>query len=162
MSTGAKTVLICVGLVLLYQKNSVHHRCVTVFAVSSVPQYIIMLICCLRAVILSLLREQKYLGLKALILKGYFVIILNKIISMIRSAFVLPIKLYQRYISPAFPARCKYVPTCSQYAATAIKRYGIIVGGALALWRIVRCNPWSKGGFDYVPEHLFTKKTKEK
>lgn len=88
--------------------------------------------------------------------------ILKKVISGIRSAFVFPIILYQRYISPAFPARCKYYPTCSQYALTAIKRYGIIVGGALALWRLLRCNPWSKGGFDYVPERLFTKKSKEK
>ncbi len=87
--------------------------------------------------------------------------ILKKIISAFRHAFVFPIIIYQRYISPGLPARCKYYPTCSQYALTAIKRYGIIVGGALAVWRLLRCNPWSKGGIDYVPEQLF-KKRKEK
>ncbi len=87
--------------------------------------------------------------------------ILKKVTDAIRSAFVFPIILYQRYISKYTPPRCKYYPTCSQYALIAIKRYGIIVGGALAVWRLLRCNPWSKGGFDYVPEHLF-KKHKEK
>ena len=88
--------------------------------------------------------------------------ILAKTVNIFKKAFILPIKLYQRYISPAFPARCKYYPTCSQYAITAIERFGVIVGGALAVWRILRCNPWSKGGIDHVPERLFTKKTKEK
>ena len=73
------------------------------------------------------------------------------------------IRLYQKYISPGLPRRCRFSPTCSQYAVTAIERYGLIVGGALALWRLLRCNPWSKGGFDYVPEHLFSKnKTRRK
>ena len=86
-----------------------------------------------------------------------------KIIKLLRRAFTYPIRFYQKYISPNTPARCKYVPTCSQYALTAIERYGIIVGGILAVWRLLRCNPWSKGGFDYVPEHLFGKnKTRRK
>ena len=73
------------------------------------------------------------------------------------------IRLYQKYLSPGLPRRCRFSPTCSQYAVTAIERYGLIVGGALAFWRLLRCNPWSKGGFDYVPEHLFSKnKTRRK
>ena len=61
------------------------------------------------------------------------------------------IRFYQRWISPAFPARCKYYPTCSAYALLAMKSKGILVGSALTLWRLVRCNPWSMGGIDYPP-----------
>ncbi len=86
-----------------------------------------------------------------------------KLIKLLRRAVVFPIRFYQKHISSHTPARCKYYPTCSQYAVTAIERFGLIVGGALALWRLLRCNPWSKGGFDYVPEHLFSKnKTRRK
>lgn len=67
------------------------------------------------------------------------------------------IKFYQRRISPLFPPKCKYYPTCSQYAVTAIERFGLFKGGLLAVWRILRCNPLSKGGVDLVPE----KKEKE-
>ena len=94
--------------------------------------------------------------------KESFAVVLKKIIKFIRKAFLLPVRLYQKFISPAFPARCKYYPTCSQYAVTAVEKYGIIVGGALAVWRILRCNPWSKGGFDYVPEDLFGNFRKKK
>lgn len=62
------------------------------------------------------------------------------------------IKFYRRRISPLFPPQCKYYPTCSQYAITAIERFGIFKGGLLALWRILRCNPFSNGGVDLVPE----------
>ena len=75
-------------------------------------------------------------------------------IRFIRKVFVFPIRLYQKYISSHMPARCKYYPTCSQYAVTAVERFGIVIGGILALWRILRCNPWSKGGIDYVPQSL--------
>jgi uncharacterized protein len=64
---------------------------------------------------------------------------------------LLPIRAYSRLISPALPARCKYYPTCSAYAEEAIRRHGVIRGGALAAWRIVRCNPFSHGGVDEVP-----------
>ena len=60
------------------------------------------------------------------------------------------IKLYQKWISPMFPPRCKYYPSCSSYAVTAISTYGL-KGFGMALWRLVRCNPWSYGGVDYVP-----------
>jgi len=62
------------------------------------------------------------------------------------------IKFYQRRISPLFPPKCKYYPTCSQYAVTAIERFGLFKGGLLAVWRILRCNPFSSGGVDLVPE----------
>ena len=63
---------------------------------------------------------------------------------------VLPIRVYQRVISPALPRRCKYEPTCSKYAVQAIQRYGILRGLVLAGWRLLRCNPWSHGGYDTV------------
>ncbi len=64
---------------------------------------------------------------------------------------LLPLRVYSRLISPALPARCKYYPTCSAYAEEAIRTHGVIRGGALAAWRIVRCNPFSHGGVDEVP-----------
>lgn len=61
-----------------------------------------------------------------------------------------PIELYRRVISPALPARCRYEPTCSRYAAQAIREFGILRGLVLAGWRLLRCNPWSHGGIDPV------------
>jgi putative membrane protein insertion efficiency factor len=61
-----------------------------------------------------------------------------------------PIVLYQRFVSPAIPRRCKYEPTCSRYALDAIREYGILRGLVLAGWRLLRCNPWSHGGYDPV------------
>lgn len=60
------------------------------------------------------------------------------------------IKFYRKNISPMTPPRCKYIPTCSQYAIEAIEQYGALKGGVMSLWRILRCNPFSKGGFDPV------------
>lgn len=62
------------------------------------------------------------------------------------------IKFYQRKISPLFPPRCRYYPTCSQYALIAIDRFGMFRGGLLAVWRLLRCNPLFPGGVDLVPE----------
>jgi putative membrane protein insertion efficiency factor len=70
---------------------------------------------------------------------------------------ITPIKIYQKWISPMFAPRCKYYPSCSSYAVTAIENYGV-KGVAMAAWRLVRCNPWSHGGVDYV---LVNKKRKE-
>jgi putative membrane protein insertion efficiency factor len=67
-----------------------------------------------------------------------------------RAIFVLPIRLYQRVISPLVPARCKYHPSCSAYAVQAVQTYGILRGSVLAAWRLLRCNPWSLGGYDPV------------
>lgn len=62
------------------------------------------------------------------------------------------IRFYQKGISPLKKPCCKYIPTCSNYALEAIRRFGALKGGALALWRILRCNPFSSGGYDPVPE----------
>ena len=62
------------------------------------------------------------------------------------------IRLYQRFISPLKPKSCRYTPTCSAYAIEAFTKRGFFVGFALTLWRILRCNPFSKGGYDPVPE----------
>ena len=67
-----------------------------------------------------------------------------------REIFVLPIKGYQRLVSPALPRSCKYHPSCSQYAVDALRSFGIWRGSVLSLWRIVRCNPFSDGGYDPV------------
>jgi putative membrane protein insertion efficiency factor len=61
-----------------------------------------------------------------------------------------PIVGYQRVISPGLPRRCRYEPTCSRYAVQALSEYGILRGLVLAAWRLLRCNPWSRGGFDPV------------
>ncbi|MDQ6820799.1 MAG: membrane protein insertion efficiency factor YidD [Solirubrobacteraceae bacterium] len=67
-----------------------------------------------------------------------------------RSVGVAPIRAYQRLVAPALGERCKYYPSCSEYAAQAIGRFGILKGLVLAAWRLLRCNPWSHGGFDPV------------
>ena len=67
-----------------------------------------------------------------------------------RAVAIAPIVIYQRLISPAIPRRCKYEPTCSRYAVQALGEYGILRGLALAVWRLLRCNPWSHGGYDPV------------
>ena len=68
-----------------------------------------------------------------------------------RAILIAPIRFYQKWISPGLAPRCKYYPSCSSYAVTAIGRYGL-KGVAMSAWRLVRCNPWSYGGVDYVPE----------
>lgn len=68
----------------------------------------------------------------------------------LRGVAVAPIVLYQHFISPAMPRRCKYEPTCSRYGVDAIREYGILRGSVLAGWRLLRCNPWSHGGYDPV------------
>jgi putative membrane protein insertion efficiency factor len=70
--------------------------------------------------------------------------------ALAQRAVLAPIRLYQRFISPALPRRCKYEPTCSRYAVQAITRYGILRGVVLAGWRLLRCNPFSHGGHDPV------------
>ena len=61
-----------------------------------------------------------------------------------------PIVVYQRVISPALPRRCRYEPTCSAYAVQALGQFGILRGLVLTTWRVLRCNPFSHGGFDPV------------
>jgi putative membrane protein insertion efficiency factor len=67
-----------------------------------------------------------------------------------RAVVLAPVVAYQRLISPALPRRCKYEPTCSRYAVQAVGEYGILRGLVLAAWRLLRCNPWSHGGYDPV------------
>ena len=77
---------------------------------------------------------------------------------MIRRLALAPIRGYQRFLSPALPRRCKYEPTCSAYAAQAIGEFGILRGLVLATWRVLRCNPFSHGGFDPVSaQRLFAR-----
>lgn len=70
---------------------------------------------------------------------------------MLKKLFIFLIKFYQKYISPMKRTKCPYYPTCSCYGLEAVQKYGAIKGGGLALWRIVRCNPFSHGGFDPIP-----------
>ena len=67
-----------------------------------------------------------------------------------RRLAVLPLRAYQALISPALGSRCKFYPSCSEYAVQAIIRFGILRGLVLAAWRLLRCNPFSHGGFDPV------------
>jgi putative membrane protein insertion efficiency factor len=75
---------------------------------------------------------------------------LSALARLARKAAVAPIVVYQHVVSPAIPRRCKYEPTCSRYAFEAIREYGILKGLVLAGWRLLRCNPWSHGGYDPV------------
>lgn len=76
----------------------------------------------------------------------------------VRELCIMPIRFYRKYISPRkrYPS-CKYSPTCSQYAVEAIRTRGPFVGIALSVWRILRCNPFSRGGYDPVPEKGFAR-----
>lgn len=73
--------------------------------------------------------------------------------NLLMAPFLLMIKFWQKFISPGLAPRCKYYPSCSHYTYDAIKRYNII-GFLLGAWRLIRCNPFSHGGVDYVPESL--------
>ena len=68
-----------------------------------------------------------------------------------KKIFTLPIRAYKKFISPILPKACRFTPTCSEYAIEAIERFGVIRGSMLASYRIMRCNPFSKGGYDPVP-----------
>jgi uncharacterized protein len=73
-----------------------------------------------------------------------------------------PIRIYQRLISPALPRRCRYEPTCSSYAVDAVREFGVLRGLVLAGWRLLRCNPFSRGGYDPVEaQTLFKPRRKE-
>jgi putative membrane protein insertion efficiency factor len=72
--------------------------------------------------------------------------------SWLRELVLLPVRLYRRVLSPALPKRCKYHPSCSAYAVEAVREYGVIRGSVLAGWRLLRCNPWSHGGYDPVEQ----------
>ena len=70
---------------------------------------------------------------------------------LIKNVFVLLIKFYQKVISPWTPASCRYTPTCSAYAVSALRKHGLEKGGLLAIKRIGSCHPWGGNGYDPVP-----------
>jgi putative membrane protein insertion efficiency factor len=76
----------------------------------------------------------------------------------VKRILIALIAAYRRWISPSLPRRCRYEPTCSAYAAQSVRRFGVIRGTLLAAWRLARCNPFSHGGFDPVPDR-FTLRT---
>ena len=78
--------------------------------------------------------------------------ILTKLYGFLKYAVLSPVHLYRRFFSGAKSApSCRFTPTCSRYAIEAVEEWGIVCGAALAVWRVLRCNPFSKGGFDPVP-----------
>lgn len=82
---------------------------------------------------------------------------------MMRNALLALIRFYRKHLSGLKPApTCRFTPTCSEYAYEAIQRFGALRGGALALWRVLRCNPFGGSGYDPVPERFhFGKKDNE-
>ena len=68
---------------------------------------------------------------------------------MIKRIVIKILKFYQMVISPLYPKSCRYYPTCSNYAILAVEKYGVVKGLIKAIWRVLRCNPFSKGGVDY-------------
>lgn len=71
--------------------------------------------------------------------------------SLVRRIATAPMRFYRRFVSPIKPPMCRFAPTCSQYAIEAVEVHGLVRGGALATWRILRCHPLCKGGYDPVP-----------
>ena len=69
-----------------------------------------------------------------------------------KKLLILLIRFYQKFISPIFPAKCRFYPTCSQYTLEAIKEYGAVKGTYLGIKRILKCNPFHEGGYDPVPK----------
>jgi len=70
----------------------------------------------------------------------------------VKRIWLAPVFAYRRWLSPMLPRRCKYEPSCSTYTVQAVERFGVLRGTVLACWRILRCNPFSHGGFDPVRE----------
>ena len=68
-----------------------------------------------------------------------------------RTIVVGMLRLYKSFISPLLPSSCRFYPSCSEYAMQAVELRGVLRGGALALWRLARCQPFTKGGYDPVP-----------
>jgi putative membrane protein insertion efficiency factor len=79
---------------------------------------------------------------------------------LLSSLLIAPIRLYQRWISPGLAPRCRYYPTCSAYAVTAIRELGPIRGLILASWRLLRCNPFSDGGVDELSDRRLFRNTR--
>ena len=84
--------------------------------------------------------------------------VLSQIAAFPRLALVGLVRFYQLAVSPHLPASCRYTPTCSAYAVIALREYGAVRGTILAVWRILRCNPW--GGHGYDPPRWFGEKAR--
>jgi len=69
---------------------------------------------------------------------------------MVKRALVSTLRFYKRFVSPGLPRSCKYYPSCSEYAIDALEAHGAVKGLLLAVWRVLRCNPFAKGGYDPV------------
>jgi putative membrane protein insertion efficiency factor len=87
---------------------------------------------------------------------------MDTLLQLPRRLLLLLVRAYRLLFSPWIGNVCRYYPSCSQYALDALNRHGALGGSALAAWRVLRCNPWSLGGVDPVPEHppfagLFTR-----
>lgn len=81
----------------------------------------------------------------------YFCLPFNLLGRFVAWLLILPIIFYRKCISPLTPSACRFTPTCSQYAIEALRKHGPIKGLLLAIWRILRCNPWGGSGYDPVP-----------
>ena len=87
-----------------------------------------------------------------MIMKMKQLMIINLFISnLFKLLFINFIKIYQRFVSPFFPSSCRFSPSCSKYGIEAITKYGVLKGSVLTVKRILKCNPWSKGGYDPIP-----------
>jgi putative membrane protein insertion efficiency factor len=75
----------------------------------------------------------------------------NRAVRIARGVAVAPIRVYRAAISPLLMPRCRFHPSCSGYAQEAVERHGVLKGGVLAVWRLLRCHPFHPGGFDPVP-----------
>jgi putative membrane protein insertion efficiency factor len=75
---------------------------------------------------------------------------LNRMSRVFKSITLHLLRGYKRAVSPCFLPACRYVPTCSEYAMEAVERYGVLRGGAMSAWRLLRCHPFAKGGYDPV------------
>ncbi len=87
---------------------------------------------------------------------------MNTFFVFIKKIYLIPFRFYRKYISPFTPPCCRFTPTCSAYAIEAIEKFGIIRGSLIAVKRLIRCNPFFKGGIDNVPDKfcLFGKRKK--
>lgn len=79
---------------------------------------------------------------------------------MLKRLVCAPVRFYRRFISPHTSPACRFTPTCSQYCIEAVEEWGVIRGLGLSIWRILRCNPWCRGGEDPVPQRKRKKNNK--